>query len=178
MKTLNQYLITESAEEEKLKHLEHAEDHVINAGKEGFKHAFNTLHGVHTALTKKKSEVSVSHKFDGSPSIVFGHNPENGRFFVASKSAFNVNPKLNYSLSDIDKNHGHAPGLVSKLKAALRHLPKTERKLKAYELWNAIPNFRRIRRPDAYCFEERRSPRSNRTKKWLELQKNSSKTSK
>ena len=72
MKTLNQYLITESAEEEKLKHLEHAEDHVLNAGEEGFKHAFNTLHGIHTALSKKKSDVTVSQKFDGSPSIVFG----------------------------------------------------------------------------------------------------------
>ena len=133
MKTLNQYLITESAEEDKLKHLEHAEDHVINAGKEGFKHAFNTLHGVHTALTKNKSEVSLSHKFDGSPSIVFGHNPENGKFFVASKSAFNANPKLNYSDADIEKNHGHAPGLVNKLKAALKHLPKVTPKSGVYQ---------------------------------------------
>ena len=133
MKTLNQYLITESAEEEKLKHLEHAEDHVLNAGEEGFKHAFNTLHGIHTALTKKKSDVTVSQKFDGSPSIVFGHNPENGKFFVASKSAFNASPKLNYSEADIEKNHGHAPGLVSKLKAALHHLPKVSPKEGVYQ---------------------------------------------
>lgn len=124
MKTLNQFLITESAEEEKLKHLEHAEDHVINAGHAGFTHAFNTLHGVHQALQGKKSDVTISTKYDGSPSIVFGHHPETGKFFVASKSAFNKNPKLNYNEEDVDLNHGHAPGLASKLKAALKHLKK------------------------------------------------------
>ena len=63
-------------------------------------------------------------KYDGSPSIVYGHNPENGKFFVASKSAFNKNPKINYTPEDVEKNHGHAPGLVEKLKAGLKHLPK------------------------------------------------------
>ena len=58
-----------------------------------------------------------------SPSLVFGINPENKKFFVASKSAFNKNPKINYSDEDIEKNHGHAPGLVAKLKQALHHLP-------------------------------------------------------
>ncbi len=63
-----------------------------------------------------------------SPSLVLGHHPENGKYFVASKSAFNKNPKLNYTHADIEKNHGHAPGLVEKLKSALDHghkiLPK------------------------------------------------------
>jgi hypothetical protein len=63
-------------------------------------------------------------KYDGSPSVVFGRHPETGRFFVASKSAFNKNPKINYTEEDIERNHGHAPGLVSKLRAALQHLPK------------------------------------------------------
>jgi hypothetical protein len=116
--------LNESANEEKLTHLEHAEDHPINAGEEGFKHAFNTLHGTHLALQGKKSSVSLSTKYDGSPSVIFGHHPESGRFFVASKSVFNKDPKLNYTESDIQKNHGHAPGLVSKLTAALHHLPK------------------------------------------------------
>jgi hypothetical protein len=63
-------------------------------------------------------------KYDGSPSLVYGHHPETGKFFVASKSAFNKNPKLNYTPEDVEKNHGHAPGLVEKLKAALEHAPK------------------------------------------------------
>ena len=121
--SFTQYLI-ETANEEKLTHLEHAEDHPVNAGSEGFEHARRTLNAVSDALQGKKSAASVTTKFDGSPSIVFGHNPENGKFFVASKSAFNKNPKLNYTSDDIEKNHGHAPGLVSKLKLALEHLPK------------------------------------------------------
>jgi len=119
-----QTFLTEAATEEKLKHLEHAEDHPINAGEAGFNHAKTTLMGVHDALRGKGSKVSISTKYDGSPSIVFGYHPENKRFFVASKSAFNKNPKLNYTTDDIEKNHGHAPGLVSKLKSALTHLPK------------------------------------------------------
>lgn len=110
--------------EEKLTHLEHAEDHVINAGHEGFDHAKKTLEGVHSLITGKPSDVTVSTKYDGSPSIVFGHHPETGKFFVASKSAFNKTPKINYTDSDVDTNHGHAPGLATKLKAALKHLPK------------------------------------------------------
>jgi len=120
-------------DESKLTHLEHAEDHHINAGKDGFSHAFNTLHHTHQLISGGKSDASVTTKYDGSPSTIFGHHPENGKFFVASKSAFNKNPKINYTHEDIEKNHGHAPGLVSKLKAALDHLPKVTKKGKIYQ---------------------------------------------
>ena len=116
--------ITESIETEKLTHLEHAEDHPINAGAAGFDHAVNTLEAVHNKLSGKKSQATVTTKYDGSPSIVFGRHPETGKFFVASKSAFNKTPKINYTPADIDRNHGHAPGLAEKLKHALKHLPK------------------------------------------------------
>jgi len=118
-------LLAESAaNEEKLTHLEHAEDHVINAGSAGYKHAVNTLNAVHKTLTGQRGGASVTEKYDGSPSIVFGHHPQTGKFFVASKSAFNKTPKINYTPEDIEKNHGHAPGLVHHLKNALEHLPK------------------------------------------------------
>jgi len=119
-----QTFIAEAASEEKLTHLEHAEDHVINSGEEGFAHAFHNLEDVKDQIQGKKNNTKITTKYDGSPSIVFGHNPENGKFFVASKSAFNKTPKLNYTQEDIEKNHSHAPGLVTKLKAALEHLPK------------------------------------------------------
>ena len=124
MTTFKDFL-TEDASEEKLKHLEHAEDHVIHGGSAGFSHAYHNLKDVHDRLTGKENATKVTMKYDGSPSVVFGTNPENGRFFVATKSAFNKNPKINYTPEDIDRNHGHAPGLVEKLKAALEHLPKT-----------------------------------------------------
>jgi hypothetical protein len=116
--------LTEAASEEKLTHLEHAEDHVINDGMSGFAHAYHNLEDVKDQIAGKQNKTKVTTKYDGSPSLVYGHHPETGKFFVASKSAFNKNPKLNYTPEDIEKNHGHAPGLVEKLKQALKHLPK------------------------------------------------------
>lgn len=118
--------ITEArwATEDKLTHLEHPEDHIIKSGEPGFHHAFNTLKTTAEMLQGHDTGARIMTKYDGAPSVVFGHNPENGRFFVASKSAWNKNPKLNYTPADIDANHGHAPGLASKLKAALEHLQK------------------------------------------------------
>ena len=49
---------------------------------------------------------SYSVKIDGSPAIVWGTNPDNGKFFVGTKSVFNkVRPKINYSIQDIERNH-------------------------------------------------------------------------
>lgn len=59
-----------------------------------------------------------------SPSVILGTNPSNNKFFVATKSAFNKDPKINYTEEDIDRNHGHAPGLTLKLKELLKHGPK------------------------------------------------------
>lgn len=128
--------IAESVEATKhLKHLTHAEDHPILSGHEGFEHADRTLSGVHAQLTGRGDDhgVKVTEKFDGAPSIVFGHDPKTKKFFVASKSAFNKNPKINYSEEDIERNHGHAPGLVEKLKAALKHLKKVAPKEGVYQ---------------------------------------------
>jgi hypothetical protein len=132
MITFNTYL-TEAASEEKLTHLEHAEDHVINSGMDGFAHAYHNLEDVKDQINGKKNKTKITTKYDGSPSIVFGHHPETGKFFVASKSAFNKDPKLNYTSEDIEKNHGHAPGLVQKLKQALDHLPKVSPKTGIYQ---------------------------------------------
>lgn len=135
MLSFQNFLLTEAVtSEDKLTHLEHAEDHVINYGKEGFQHAFHNLNDVHKALkSKKPGNSTVLVKHDGSPSIVWGHHPETKKFFVASKSAFNKNPKINYTASDIEQNHGHAPGLVEKLKHALRHLPKVTPRSGVYQ---------------------------------------------
>lgn len=127
MKTFLAYILEAVEATKKLKHLTHVEDHVIGgAGADGFEHAKKTLDSVHAHLTGEGNTngVNVTEKFDGAPSIVFGRHPVTKKFFVASKSAFNKNPKINYTPEDIERNHGHAPGLVEKLKAALEHLPK------------------------------------------------------
>jgi hypothetical protein len=119
--------LTEGAPAEegaKLKHITHAEDRPLFHGADGFNHAYNALHAAHFHTKQGANSNKLTMKYDGSPSLVYGHHPETGKFFVASKSAFNKNPKLNYTPEDIEKNHGHAPGLVEKLKAALEHAPK------------------------------------------------------
>ena len=116
------YLAEEA--EKKLKHITHIEDHVIDSGHEGFNTAVKSLYKAKEHIESGKVNPDVTTKYDGSPSVVFGHHPETGKFFVASKSAFNKDPKINYTADDIERNHGHAPGLVDKLKAALEHLHK------------------------------------------------------
>lgn len=117
-------MLSEQTEGQKLKHIEHLEDHPINDGAKGFEHAVGALNKVKTLIQSKTKTPDLTMKHDGSPSIVYGTHPDTGKFFVASKSAFNKTPKINYTPKDIEKNHGHAPGLVEKLKSALTHLPK------------------------------------------------------
>jgi hypothetical protein len=124
---------TTVAAPEKLGHLDHIEDRLFQAGDEGYQHAVNTLNGMHNHLAGNQSHVKIGEKFDGAPSLVFGRNPENGKFFVATKSWGNKNPKINYTPEDIERNHGHAPGLVEKLNAALEHLPKVTPRKGVYQ---------------------------------------------
>jgi len=116
-----------------IKHLTHVEDRPLQTGEKGTAHAIKSLTAAaeHIKAGKKSSELTT--KYDGSPALVYGHHPTTGKFFVASKSAFNKTPKINYTPKDIDKNHGHAPGLAAKLKDALTHLSKTTPKQGVYQ---------------------------------------------
>ena len=121
------------AEGQHLKHIHHAEDRPLLHGHAGFEHAHEALMKAHEHMKAGHKSSNLTMKYDGSPAVVFGHHPKTGKFFVASKSAFNKNPKINYSHADIDKNHGHAPGLAHKLHAALNHLPKVTPKHGVYQ---------------------------------------------
>lgn len=127
------FLKEEASEGAKLKHIHHAEDRPLLHGHPGFEHAAGALEKAHNTMVEGKPSEDLSMKYDGSPAVVFGHHPETGKFFVASKSAFNKNPKINYTSKDVDTNHGHAPGLAAKLKAALKHLPKVAPKQGVYQ---------------------------------------------
>jgi hypothetical protein len=128
-----QSFLKEEAEGGELKHIHHAEDRPLMHGHAGFEHAHAALMKAHAHMTAGAKSSNLSMKYDGSPSIVFGHHPSNGKFFVATKSAFNKNPKINHTEKDIDKNHGHAPGLATTLKHALKHLPKVTPKTGVYQ---------------------------------------------
>ena len=122
MLTFKEYL-TEAAGGKNL-HLEHLEDEVLNNGINGTRAAINFLQSLRDMLAgHSKKSVNVTVKWDGAPAVFAGLNPENKKFFVGTKGVFNKNPKVNYTEADIDKNHS-APGLNSKLKVALKYLPK------------------------------------------------------
>jgi hypothetical protein len=115
--------LTEAKEGKNL-HLEHIEDEVLNRGVVGAREAINFLQSLRDMLAgHAQSRVNVTTKWDGAPAVFCGINPENGKFFVGTKGVFNANPKLNYTDEDIDTNHT-SEGLNSKLKVALRYLPK------------------------------------------------------
>jgi hypothetical protein len=96
-------------------HLEHPEDSAL-LGKEVVQNTINYL---------RDCKGSCSVKYDGAPAIVFGINPENGKFFVGTKSVFNkVKVKINYTHSDIEKNHGNNQKVAAILHTCLAEFPK------------------------------------------------------
>ena len=104
-------------------HLEHLEDDIINRGSKGGDNAVNFLKAVRDMLAGNTGgKLNMSVKWDGAPAVICGINPENGKFFVGTKSVFNVNPKINYSTGDIRRNHNGPLG--NKLQVCLRELPK------------------------------------------------------
>lgn len=109
-----------------VKHIDHLEENILNKGKQGVKEALSQIEASISYFVSE-SDYKISTKFDGSPAIVAGVDV-NGRFFVATKSAFNKERKINYSKEDIDKNHGNSPGLVEKLNLALAYLPSLDLK--------------------------------------------------
>ena len=104
-------------------HLEHLEDDIINRGSNGGANAVNFLKSVRNMLAGNVGgRVNMTVKWDGAPAIVCGINPENGKFFVGTKSVFNKTPKINYTPADIRRNHNGA--VATKLMVCLKELPK------------------------------------------------------
>ena len=102
----------------KNKHLDHPEDAILLEGREGLNKVLNFFR-------EKNSQLSV--KYDGSPAVVWGINPENKKFFVGTKSVFNkIKIKINYTHYDIEINHGHTPAVASILHMCLEKLPRVE----------------------------------------------------
>ena len=95
----------------------------INRGSKGGQNAINFLKSIRNMLAgSSNKKVNMTVKWDGAPAIICGTNPENGKFFVGTKSVFNKNPKINYTNADIRKNHSGE--LATKLSIALRELSR------------------------------------------------------
>ena len=103
-------------------HLEHLEDNILNGGSEGGKEAVAFLRSLGKMLDQGGADTRVTVKWDGAPAIICGTNPDNGRFFVGTKSVFNkVDPKIVYSEEDVDRMY--SPGqLAQKLKDSYKYL--------------------------------------------------------
>ena len=105
-------------------HLTHLEELLITRGAQGYKLAKSfLLELIRNLKGNSNAKVNTSVKWDGAPAIFTGINPDNGKFFVGTKSVFNKEPKINYTKEDIEQNHGQAPGLAKKLLEALEYFP-------------------------------------------------------
>jgi len=117
-------LIEDVLTEFKRTHLEHIEDIIITDGYVGGQAVVEYFRGLLLTLKGTSSEaMSVSVKWDGAPAVVCGTNPDNGQFFVGTKSVFAQAAKINYTKKDIAKNHG-TDELGQKLLKCLVHLKK------------------------------------------------------
>ncbi len=94
------------------KHLEHPEDCILTGD-------LSVLDWMY------ESQSTISVKIDGAPAVVFGTDPENGKFFVGTKSVFNKKKiKVNYSIEDILRNHGSTIRVAEILIACFNNLPR------------------------------------------------------
>jgi len=117
-------LVEEILHEFKRTHLEHIEDIILTNGHEGGKTVVGYFTDIYNMLKgSATNSVQVSVKWDGAPAVVCGTNPDNGKFFVGTKSVFSQTPKINYTKKDIANNHG-TEELGQKLLKCLVHLKK------------------------------------------------------
>jgi hypothetical protein len=97
-------------------HLEHPEDTILT--------------GDLSILDWFSADSTVSIKMDGAPAIVWGTNPQNGKFFVCTKAAFNKQKiRLCYNEDDIFTHFGGQPRVTQILIFCLEFLPRTKQVL-------------------------------------------------
>lgn len=117
MQSFKEFLTDNVLEDTRNLHLEHIEDEILNFSYSGARDALSFLEAVAGSILGYDTNVHISAKWDGSPAIFTGTNPENGKFFVATKSLFNRQPKICYTAEDVKANH--SGDLATKLTIAL-----------------------------------------------------------
>ena len=121
MKTFSE-LLTEDKGGKNL-HLEHIEDEILNYGIDGGRASIHFIQSLRDMLSgEARSSINMTVKWDGAPAIFAGIDPEDGRFFVAKKSVFNVDPKLYKTSGEIDADL--SGDLNAKFKVALTEFSK------------------------------------------------------
>lgn len=92
-------------EEDKNTHLDHAEELVFIQGSEGIKRVVGTFTKLLNTLDGQGGGDAITTKWDGSPAVFAGTDPEDGKFFVGTKGVFAQKAKLNKTPDDIETNH-------------------------------------------------------------------------
>jgi len=109
--------------ESKNVHMEHLEDLVFNEGVAGTRKAINFLQDLRNMLAgNSKSKLTATVKWDGAPAIFAGVDPRDGKFFVAKKGIFNVDPKIYKTNAEIDNDL--SGDIAAKFKIALAEFSK------------------------------------------------------
>jgi len=97
-------------------HLNHPEDEVLT--------------GNLNCLDWFSADSNISIKMDGAPALVWGTNPQNGKFFVCTKAAFNKQKiRLCYNEDDVFTHFGHQHRVAQILIFCLDFLPRTKQVL-------------------------------------------------
>jgi len=93
------------------KHIEHIEDSILTGDLSAIDLLYNPTH--------------ISVKMDGSPAIVWGTNPANGKFFVGTKAVFNKTKiRIAHSHDEIDQFYDDEVADI--LHACFKYLPRTD----------------------------------------------------
>jgi len=106
--------------------LPYVEDLLFSKKYAGALEALDFIESTRAMLAKGSGQIeNISEKWDGSPAIVCGTDPEDGKFFVAiARSMSGRVPKIVKRESDIQNWYGDRPELADKLRVALKYLPR------------------------------------------------------
>lgn len=127
MFNLKQFIV-----EEKNTHMNHIEELIFLGGVNGTRQAINFLRDLRDMLRGNADKaVDITVKWDGSPAIFGGVDPEDGKFFVAKKGLFAKTPKMYKTNKDIDNEL--SGDLAKKFKVALAEFSKLGIKKGVYQ---------------------------------------------
>ena len=103
-------------------HITHPEDLTFD-GKAAVQNVIEVMRSAFNDFNQEDNVISV--KYDGAPSIVFGTDVTNGRFFVGTKSVFNKKiKKICYTNDCIDYYYSEKTDLRNILRLCLKYLPR------------------------------------------------------
>ena len=103
-------------------HITHPEDLTFD-GKESVQNVIEVMRSAFNDYNQERNSITV--KYDGAPSIVFGTDVTNKRFFVGTKSVFNKGiKKICYTNDCIDYYYSEKTDLRNILRLCLKYLPR------------------------------------------------------